>query len=419
MKFIIVNKKGDVRSIIILFFLYLSPIIDNILGGIINSTNKDSMLGKTFRLFFLLLLIMIYLSVRHLKKDFLSFICASLLAITYPIIYSIINSTTIGLATDYVQISKLFYPIILYLVCNDLMRFGVMSYEQLVKCLHYYVWFYPLSIVVPYILEIGYKSYRLYNVGYSGFYSFANELSIVLVVMYFISIFEFINKNRISMLIFAGMNIFCILLTGTKSGMILLVAGILIIILQTGDLRSKIFRLIKMILLISPIIFIIIVCIIPELNEIFNMILFRFEQLDKNFITFIFSSRNLKIIPNIKESFLENNFGMLNFLIGKGYYHMVEIGVKNAYVAEQGLIEMDLLDMIFQHGILVTAYVVWFYLDKLKVKHKNNNWIYKFGAITMMLYGILAGHMFQSTLPGTTMTLLLLLIPYNINVEQK
>ena len=136
----------------------------------------------------------------------------------------------------------------------------------------------------------------------------------------------------------------------------------------------------------------------------------KYNQMDTSFVTYLLSARNLKIIPNFIASIFENEKGLINLLFGQGYFRQVVLSHKTAYTASSGLVEMDWFDIFFQHGLIVLIFALSFYGGTLRGKCSPKEWIYKFAAIVMLAFSTLAGHTLQSTLPSTTLIIMLVLL---------
>lgn len=403
-------NRGNWRGIIVLAFLYGAPIIDNLLGAQMQSTGEDGIIGKLYRIFFILALLLLSMTTKIPKKTFFRVFFFLLWTLSLPILYTLFDSNAKGLFTDYAQLMKLAYPIILYTVCDLFIMRGFLKISQVEDVLKYYVFFYPLSIVIPYMLGVGYRSYASYNNGYLGFYGAGNELSIVLVCMYIISLNYFLNNKRKIYLITAFMNAFSALLTGSKTGMIVLVLSTIILAIHKKR-AEEILGSALLLLLCTAGGFALFGPLITEiLQGNLQMLVNKYDQMDTSFVTYLLSARNLKIIPNFMTSIFDNETGWLNLFFGQGYYRQVSLSYKTAYIAERGLIEMDWFDIFFQHGFIVFLYVFSFYFGALKGKLNPRRWIYKFSAIVMLAFSTLAGHTLQSTLPSTTLIIMLVLL---------
>lgn len=374
-------------------------------------TGEDAWLGKLYRLMFFAILLLIIILRTPIRK-LVNYALLLTAMVALPLIYAILNQSTMGILTDCVQLSKLLYPIALYEVLNYLIYKDKLELSDVDKCVRTYMWFYPISIVIPYILGLGYKSYAAYDAGYSGFYAAGNELSIVLVAMFIFSLNQVVSEREYKMVFATALNVFCILLTGSKTGILMLIVGTVTVMMHSRDLTVKMKRALGIIFVCIPTAYLIIILMSDQITSIINMITFKYRQLGNDFIAFMFSNRTKKIAPNFLNSIYNSENGLINFLIGKGYYHQAVIYKTNANLASSGLIEMDLFDVFFQHGIIITIYVVSFYAKKIFTKCQYQNWIYHFIATTMVIFGLMAGHTFQSTLPSTTLILMMVRMKY-------
>lgn len=126
-----------------------------------------------------------------------------------------------------------------------------------------------------------------------------------------------------------------------------------------------------------------------QMDSTIRMIQFKYNQMNTDLVSFLLSNRNNKILPNFNNSIFNNPKGFINLLIGRGYYDQAVSQKAGVYVASTGLIEMDLFDMLFQHGIIITVAVVRFYLKKLFNTYPCMElWGTKFAAGIIMLFGV-------------------------------
>lgn len=411
------SRKRNLSAYIILAFLYFAPVIDNFVGAAMRSTGEDTSLGKAYRLLFFVFLL-IYYCTHTVKIELAKFTVIACTVIILPILYTFLHGTSAGMITDYIQLSKLFYPIVLYNVLNNMITHKRMAANDIYNCVGYYRWFYPLSLLVPYGLGLGYQSYEAYDAGYSGFYGAGNELSVVLVAMFIVSFYDTVNNKKKAAFVPSVMNMICILLTGSKTGMIMLVVGTIVIMLHSSNAKKYLFRVIELIVICVPIALGVLYLMQNQLNAIINMIQFKYNQLGRDFISFLFSNRNKKICPNFMNSIFDHKQGFINLFLGRGYYDQAVLHKTSINIASSGLIEMDLFDMFFQHGIIITIGVMTFYIKKLfGATSQNKVWGMKFAAGIIMLFGILAGHTFQSSLPATSLILLLICADYMVGNE--
>lgn len=326
-------------------FLYGAPIIDNFLGAQMRSSGEDGVLGKIYRIIYIAVLLFGLLTTKVPKKTFFCLSFFLLWIFCLPLIYTLSDSNTSGLFVDYTQLMKLAYPVILYTTLAIFLRNGALRRKQIHNVIGYYIFFYPLSIIIPYVLGLGYQSYATYGAGYSGFYGAGNELSIVLVCMYILSLNLFLNEKKKIYLVTTCLNAFSAILTGSKTGMIVLVVATIVLAVHekapTEVLRS--------VLILAICVGIVLVFFGGYVSEILQsnlqMIKNKSEQMDTSWVTFILSARNTKIIPNFKEAIIDSPEGLQNLIFGRGYYRQVTLSGKTTYTAERGLIEMDWFDV--------------------------------------------------------------------------
>lgn len=408
--FIIKVIKTNWQALLAIGFLYGAPIIDNFLGAQMRSTGEDGALGKIYRVIYIAVLLFGLLTNKIPKKIFSRLVFFLLWIFCLPLIYTISDSNASGLFADYAQLMKLAYPIILYTVLSLFIKNGKIKRKQIENVIIYYILFYPLSLIVPYILGIGYQSYAIYDAGYSGFYGAGNELSIVLVCMYILSLDKFLNGKKRVYLGATCLNAFSAILTGSKTGMIVLVVATVMLAVY----KKKAKEIVESTLVLVACVGIALIFFGGTVGEILQsnlqMIENKSEQMNTSWLTFVLSARNLKIIPNIEAAILDSPDGFKNFVLGRGYYRQVTLSGSTIYSAASGLIEMDWFDVFFQHGVVVLIYLAVFYLKRIVKKCDSTRWIYKFSAAIMLAFSTLAGHTLQSTLPATTLIIVLILL---------
>lgn len=405
------NKKVFLidKTRLITLFLYCAPIVDVFIGISMGRTGEDSLLGKVYRSAFLIVLVCVYFAAKPTKiKARNLFVFLSLAVVIYPFIHVLTNQDASGFITDVMQGTKLVYPIVLYEASVQVSKQEGNNSTEFSKVLDFFCWFYATSVLVPYILGVGYKAYETSDAGYRGFYSSANELSIVLVCMYIYSLYKLIMTPSLGGVVNVGVNFFATILTGTKVGMIMIVVGSVVVLLLVKKNSSVIKGLVLFALFFS------IGCILfydyvaQIVDESMQMIEFKYKQLDVDFVSFMLSLRNYRIIPQINMFYQESNYAFLNLIFGVGYAEQWKRGVTTI---GYGITEMDWFDVLFQHGIVMLMIVFCFYVRPLQgmILKKNTQWIIRFLILIMLIYGTLAGHTIQFTLPSTILSVLMII----------
>lgn len=280
-----------------------------------------------------------------------------------------------------------------------------------------YSWVYPLSLIIPRLLGIGYYiSNYAFESGYKGFYYANNELNVILMVLFiycFQKIYDDIiayDKNlrvikfNISNIINLLLIIFSLLLIGSKTSIIAILFVCIAYLLKKEKLKYKLKYLIAffgIFLMCSIIIFFL---LNDQINNIIQRIMYAYNRyIDGGFLTFLLSKRNLRIQPGIEYWFNKNN-GLINFLFGVGKY--AKCPNDSISTTPFALIELDLFDCLFWYGIIITAIVIFFYVSfYFKSFYTKNLFMEKAAFILVFSFSMIAGHVIMSANSGTIFAL--------------
>lgn len=385
---------------LLFFLLFLGIIIDNIAGYQMRITGGESVLTKGYRLvifIFLLLIIVMY------DRKNMSYFVLLGYGILLPVIQALENHTLAGIAVDELYILKLIFPITLIRAGETLAKKRMLTIYHIDRYLKLISWIYPLSILIPYMAGSGFEAYT--NSGYSGFYGAGNEISILLSIMFIVHINDMYYKFRLKSLIGTFCAAIAIVLTGTKTGIIIIcmAVGYFGLIKRKGVSKKLLYICISVIMIFA-LAFVIYKLLYNEIDTNIGRLLFKYNQLDRNIINFIFSNRNIKILPNLKH----NISNPVSLLFGKGYYAQVLMTGQNLQLASIGLIEMDFFDIFFQYGIVMAVLVWSIYISYIL---KNEGCVrkeYTFAGFCMLIYSFMAGHTVYSANTGTLLGILCL-----------
>lgn len=385
------KAKRNLINYLFYLFLYGGILVDNIVGYYMRTTLQENNIGKVYRIFHMIFLLYILIIYNTLETRFV--LCSFSLSLILPFFYYFLYGNKEVFITDYIYIVKLYFPICLCLagkiLCtrNYITKAGVENYIFNVS------WIYPLTIIVPYCFNLGFKAYH--TSGYSGFYSSGNELSIVLCVCFTIAFKQFCEKKMFKYVIHLALTGICVILTGAKTGILIILMTVLWYAFKEGKKNIKFYISVMFILGVLSIF--IIFLFSDEILMNISRLQYKYKLLNNNLINFLFSNRNQKILPNLKKTIYDFPKGMLNIFIGKGYYNQVIMQKVSKNIASFGLIEMDFFDVFFEYGIFETIFVCTFYIKVLLTKIRKQKEIYKFIYIYILMFSAFAGHtLFQS-----------------------
>lgn len=397
------NKKSILGLCMSLIWLcmIITPIIDNFVGYLMNTSGEETSISKIFRMLFILVLLLAMISALE-KKDSIWIGSLLLYIMILPILYSVLNDFSKSIITDTLYLFKLFFPIMYIVAAMALNEKGYPVKSINLHLLRYFSVIYPISVIIPMLLDGGYKSYG--SIGIRGLFSSGNEISIVLGVMFIVN-YAFMRKrikafNVIMTIISAIVGI----LTASKAIIIIYVLFGLFIVLKKKN--AKIQNIVIIATMFGFLIFVMNKFFYNEIIIFIERMQFRYEQLGNSFWNVLFSNRNLKILPN-----LENNYfsfkGVFYFLFGRGSFYHIYTTRYSQYIAASGLVEMDFFDLLLQNGLIIFVIVVSFYYKVFKRKVKDEMYsMIKFSCFVMLLFSFMAGHVLYNPLSSTVLALL-------------
>lgn len=406
-----INNRS-ISEVIILWFLILSPFID-MLNGVLKANSIDLDLGSIgilYRLVFLgILIFIIYMNGLDIKIQ--RFTMFALYMCILPLIFAFNHQSITGIIDDFLYLSKFLLPFLLCLALYQLRRVSKLEDGFIDKIMKIYQYIFPLSMIIPYILKIGYNTYHG-TVGYKGLYHANNEINIVLVCICILSIDDLLKDIKAINIIKAGMAIFALLLIGSKTSLFSLIAVISIYSVKyiiMAIIKKDLIKVIRNISIVLIGICIIFTIFSESITKVVDYTVKRYEINTKsgvdssNISNFLFTGRNKRIDYNLSLMYFESEKPVSNFLLGIGKYQKSpDLDIKN-----YSLVEMDLLDLLFWFGIIPIIYVILYYgnliFNKNNYKRKFKWWL---SIVFMAMFSITAGHVIFSALSGTVLALI-------------
>ena len=395
----------------ILFFFLLSIFVDNINGFILQKIGSNSIsFGQILRFLFIFFFCVINLLL--LSKDEILYIIKKYYYVCifffFPIVYYYQHQSFFGIIDDYLYIFKLIYFFLIVYSIKLYFRKGILKKNTLIKVVKLYIWLAPLSIILPYFLGMGFESYA--NSGYRGFYFANNEINVVLVFTYIYSIDILLEEFNFNSVINYIINLVALLMIGSKTSLIII---LIMFIIYFWKYRNKMFTNKKIILyIISSITFL--AFFKSFIIKIFNRFKYFYDMLvtngDGTILTFLLSNRDKRIAPAIKNNIVENSFFIINIFFGVGHYQQTYGKDMNS------LMELDFVDTFLWYVIVVAIYILFQYIYIFyKSKDKKDIFVYQLSYIVILMFSLVAGHVWYSPLSATIFSLIacFLLIPNN------
>ena len=365
----------------LLYLLFLPlPLVDS-LNGMINGGGNEGFLslGMLYRICIIAYCCFVILK-GVIPKRALTVFVATIALFGLPHAFDLIDASFLSLAI------KTMLPVLCIEAfikeCSE-GKLGRRDLEQLID-----VWsvLFPLAVLLPLVLGLGFQTYGAEDVGYKGFFYAQNDLCFVLSILFFFCcgrVFRNASFLNAVKLLLTGI---CIVLLGMKSGYLLACLSV-----AYWVMRSEI-TLMKRVGIVVAIGFAALAAA-PFVSDAVGSILNRwmyFSNSSDSFLDF-FSSGRLERIP-VAVDFLsstESNPAWFIFGVGMRY---------GESLAPFGLVEMDPIDLFFQFGALGTAFLLAYYLRFLSVKPSEDGRQYRFALLMAFALSISAGHVLNSAL---------------------
>jgi hypothetical protein len=304
-------------------------------------------------------------------KSLIYYILVGIYALVYLFVCYKQNGTAMILTQIKGLIKTLYLPIVLVAFFN-------ISREKDIKIENkYFVWtllVYTVTIFLARILGIAYPSYEVgYKEGTEGLFFAANEIGAILGILAPLLFIEFFKENKWINIISILLLVFSILEIGTKVPF-LAVGGLVIVfiliclikLLNKENIRINVAKI--GITVISLLIFILVMGYMPlgknlDINVI-KTISTKISNQNKenNVIDSTTQNDDEKIEINItvsgRDLFFANNLeryknsSLLEKIFGNGY-----LTITDEEVQENKLVEMDIFDIAFSHGIIGTILI--------------------------------------------------------------
>ncbi|EOH52930.1 hypothetical protein UA3_02458 [Enterococcus faecium EnGen0263] len=395
---------------ILLYFVGVFPIIDFI-NGVFLSEGVSIPIGSLYRIGLFVILLLLFINDKKLIGSsfgilFILSMTAFLLILAVQTIY-FDNSYSI-LFNDTSAITKYLLWFLLALL------FSKISEREITNLFIFIDVLFVIGLIIPYFLGLGNFTYANSNAGYKSFFYATNDLTYVFVILCTILLFyliqcftkkEWSNLFMFSILYLA--NCYCLLLIGTKTGIVYSVASLLITVLYLLFFKSDIPFQIKF--LLSQIILVGSIFSLFWGKNLFSdmiqgtidRITYFYDLYDGNWVKILSSSRSI-YFEDAVTNFVNYPQNHWIFLFG--------FGVENRWSffgRAGGYIEMDFLDTFFSYGAIG---IIIFLLPITYLAYRifKNRLFNKYAFLLLVTLGFAAtsGHVFYSAMSATILGLI-------------
>ncbi|RYM02757.1 hypothetical protein EWH99_11015 [Sporolactobacillus sp. THM7-7] len=408
------NHTGNVYEKTFIAFYALIPLVDTF-NGFLLLNHIPSPVGQAYRIFVMMIFSLFLLKWGDKKSFYKLFIFISFLYIL-QCVYFYSGQSIKGLKYDFSLVTKLIFIILGIETYRCLYKKELVSRKTIEQILKISLIVFPLTILVPKILGVGFAAYGESG-GYSAFYFANNDINIVLIILFVYSLellFRSIRLRKFKLRYLFGFitMIIVTLLIGSKSSMGLCVLTILVYLFRSLKQNSLVNNM-KLFFGIGLSIVVMIQVVSRLFQDQMEGIMERntyFFMNSSSLLNFLLSSRDVFLQAAI-ESLIRSEHFLMRFLFGIGPYER-NAGIGGLLNIRFKEIEMDFFDVFFAFGLVGTL-IIYSYFLSIYLKSgaktavgKRYLFAYKYIFIAIMAFSTVVGHVLFSALAGSYLSLI-------------
>lgn len=373
----------------------LLPFVDTLNGFLIKEMNSNLSVGQFYRFLLITAICMVMISYKRVnQRDFELLMGIISIMIILSLIHAQMGRNVSAELTN--TLSWILFPCYIF-GFSLLDAHGKMYEEDRKKIFEIWLWAFPLTILIPKLIGVGYSTYGG-GIGYKAFYYANNGVSFALSILVIYSLNKFGSDLSVKSGIQFGLCAWACLTIGTKSCMFSIIVAVIFLLFDKLSRKQWNRLLIVGVALLLAYLFFgnFIQGKITAVIERYNY----FSRLLNNvFIDSITTGRTGKM-DNLWIKM--KNEGVIRYILGLGY---------NNYV-----VEMDFFDLFFQYGIIGVIAYVWYIFSIKKNTFKDAGIYRKLGAFSM-LYALTVGHVFNNAM--STMVFALIFYSFSLKDESE
>lgn len=410
-----INKRSAVRAVklsgigelkldanIVLIALFsIMPLVDSMNGFLLRSGFSAMLsLGDLYRIGVMLVMLTYYF---HGFRR--SYMLALVSVAAYGLIAVLLHAVVIrpGEANVLNEINVLVQLLLSPLLIFSLLMAvgnGIVKREAFEIILNNLQWIAPLTILVPYVMGLGYSTYSAAEgdlIGYKAFYYATNGISFMLIALFARAVYGFLSARSMCGFVILLINGAALALIGTKSTLAMLVIAFLIAIYCIYG--NKIIKMLAAVMLLgvtgATIWFFAADSILSFLSPIIGRWdYFSTSVYQGDFLAALTSGRVDQVVAHWEE--LSLNHSGFSILVGMG--DMSDI---------IRICEMDFFDVFFQFGLFGLLALLLF-LCFVMNRACESSGIRGFGTcmlVFFLAYAFVVGHVFNNALSSMVFSL--------------
>lgn len=355
-------------------------------------------------------------NMKHFIRIFSFFLFGLLVCVVRLIYYNALNLP--NLFTDASYYLKLMYFMILINLLMSLIEKKAINSSWIFDVLRNNSIWMIFLIIIPTKLGLARSTYAGSGIGSSGFFIANNASNIVLIISSFFLLYKFEEKMSLFNFSFYALSILALWIQGSKTSVLVVLFSVGYLILKRFSIKGMSVRKALYLVFFTIFVFIGALLIYLKAQSIYSLITENLANLierqhyllnsNGSLLDTIFSGR-LSMLNTVMSYWNDQNNVLLK-IFGLGLS-----GLPSNIISE-----MDIVDVFIRTGIIgiFVTYIYAFRLVFFKYKEKKENKFsyikfYKFSIFIMILYSILAGHMFVEIISSTFFTLCMAMLLSN------
>lgn len=391
-------------NMIIYLIIALSPLIDIIYTVNTKFLEIDFPIHQAIRV-----LIIAYLFMNLKRKKSKKMIVCLLLLLLLGQFFIIFNGYDYNIMSNFSYILKIINLFCITEYVKEKLDLNFITIEEIIKSLKIASIILSTNIILSNIFKIGLKTYDYGNRGgYKGFIEAHNDVTIVLLMILPIVIYDFFKNKRKSDVALIIIISISLLIIGPKAGKVLLILEMAVIIVKYLN-QFKINRFTRKILLFISVVGTLF--LFTNISSIYSkMEGYANSRGYKSIYSYVVSYRDIQ--PRLIDNAIGDQFKIHpKYLFGMGYFYANK--ELNLEKNEFNSIENDFEGLIYYSGILTASIIIFLILEKiLKIfsNKKINSQLKFFVVISLfigLLHAFLGGHVIYSAISNTYFSVLL------------
>ena len=375
-------------SSVLYFLCILTPIIQIINSAFLFDSGESSF-GKVFRL--LVVIISFGVVVKTSRKQ-TKWVCILTFLIFIVTTYHIICGANILEAL--LNMMKFLSPYFLICAFIGLIEKRKITIDYFDDIINFLMIFVPLSLLIPRVLGLGYERYE--GSGYQGLYYENNALVLVLIIIFIFSLENLFIKRNIKNILCVGLTTFSMIINGSKSSMAFFALVVVLYIFRYIFVQNpKQFPL-----RITVILVVLVILSVGLYPVIFPLIESRISAYHYYYTggVLVNGGTVIDFLTNGRTAFMRYYFQ--NYY-GNGSLLNIVFGIQSLTDIR---VEMDIVDIFLYFGIIVVIVLAVYFLKAAKgLPHCS--FMIKLMFISVLVYSLLAGHVWNSSLAGLPFSL--------------